>query len=75
MTGKLRLLAYLTSVLVLATVNLQGNSVADEQFAVTSIIQLPADQSLASFDIGFVDSIDSVKGNWRQYSQGDDLAA
>jgi hypothetical protein len=64
MTGKFRLLAYLTSVLVLATVNVQANSVADEQFAVTSIIQLPAGQSLASFDISFVDSIDSVKGTY-----------
>jgi hypothetical protein len=64
MTGKFRLLACLTSVLVLTTVNVQANSVADEQFAVTGIIQLPAGQSLASFDISFVDSIDSVKGTY-----------
>jgi len=64
MTEKFRLLAYLTTVLVLATLNVQANSVDDEQFAVASIIQLPAGQSLASFDISFVDSIDSVKGTY-----------
>jgi hypothetical protein len=59
MTRKFRF-AYLASALVLAAVTVQGTFAAEEQFAVTSIIQLPDDQSLGSFDIGLVDPVRGI---------------
>lgn len=61
MTRQFRLLACFASALVLVAVTVQVTFAAEEQFAVTNIIQLPHGQSLGSFDISFVDSIDSVK--------------
>jgi hypothetical protein len=60
MTENFRLHALLASALVLAAVTVQGTMAADEQFVVTSIIQLPAGQSLGSFDIGFVDPVRGI---------------
>src|SRR6266700_6262827 len=60
MSGKVKFVSCLAGAIALWLLTTTGIALGDESFANTSVINLPNNQSLNSFDIGFVDPVAGV---------------